>query len=324
LPGKVVEIESAEVHRYFTEGRHLATLKRLIEKDYLSTLVDPDNFLIFAIDEADKCPILLARLFRDLATHTQQRGIKNVRFIFCGINPFYQAMVEEDNGVARFIYQTMDVPPLQEEDADDLLEAKFSAVCEEAVSEGIELYAEPDMLTQVRLLSGGHPHVLQLLGSHNVEHENEDPDGVIDVRDLIGSLRRICYEDRASIYDSILENLTMNAMREPFIKILARMDPGFPSRISKGLTREIIERPDDIEWLIRHNIIAIDDHSYVLTDEFIRIRILMDEQDSNDGRIRLERHFLQAGNREDYIFDFEDELEGESEEEFDEDLEDEF
>jgi hypothetical protein len=75
--GSFFETESAEITKYFTEGRHLSVLKRLVEKDYLYNYVGDNNLLILAIDEADKAPIPLARFVRSLVTHTQQQGIKN-------------------------------------------------------------------------------------------------------------------------------------------------------------------------------------------------------------------------------------------------------
>ena len=66
----------------------------------------------------------------------------------------------------------------------------------------MELSVDPDVIERTVALSGGHPHLLQLLGSHLIEHEDSDPDGVIDAHDLANSLGRICYEDRARVYDT--------------------------------------------------------------------------------------------------------------------------
>lgn len=83
--GALLEIKSEELCRYFAEGRHLAILNRLIEEDYLKSALQSE-LLILAVDEADKCPIPLARLIRSVGTHTQQQGIKNIRFIVCGVS----------------------------------------------------------------------------------------------------------------------------------------------------------------------------------------------------------------------------------------------
>src|SRR5947209_6148500 len=108
--GSVFEIESAEICKYFTEGRHLAILKRIVEEDYLRRLLSQHDLLILAVDEADKCPIPLARLIRSVVTHTQQQSVKRVRFIVSGVSPFFQDMVNEDQGISRFIYKTITLP----------------------------------------------------------------------------------------------------------------------------------------------------------------------------------------------------------------------
>jgi hypothetical protein len=51
--GNFFETESVEVTKYFSEGRHLSVVKRLIEKDYLNSFLGKDNLLILAIDEAE-------------------------------------------------------------------------------------------------------------------------------------------------------------------------------------------------------------------------------------------------------------------------------
>jgi hypothetical protein len=88
----------------------LSILKRIVEKDYLNNYIGADNLLILAIDEADKSPIPLARFVRSLITHTQQQGVKNLRFILSGVHPFYQEMISEDPGISRFIYKIINLP----------------------------------------------------------------------------------------------------------------------------------------------------------------------------------------------------------------------
>ena len=52
--------------------------------------------------------------------------------------------------------------------------------------------------------------MLQLLGSHIVDHENQSDDGIIDKNDTVEALRTICYEDRGYIYDRLLHSLQMS------------------------------------------------------------------------------------------------------------------
>ena len=81
--GSFFEHESAEIVRNSIEGKHLANLKAIVESKYLKHLVGDDKrYLILAIDEADKSPVAIARLVRSIVTHTQQQGVKRVRFSY--------------------------------------------------------------------------------------------------------------------------------------------------------------------------------------------------------------------------------------------------
>jgi hypothetical protein len=94
-------------------------------------------------------------------------------------------------------------------------------------------------------ISGGHPHLLQLLGSHLIEHEDSDPDGIIDSRDLHESFQRICYEDRASVYASMLHELELYDQQEALFTLLGLTAespykicaPGFPTCIDRRLAQ---------------------------------------------------------------------------------------
>jgi hypothetical protein len=164
---------------------------------YLQRILNGKELLLFGIDEADKCAVPLARLIRSIVTHTQQKGIRNIRFVLPSVSPFFREMVDEDGGIVRFVYETITLRPMNPEVARQLVEAKLCKLVEETTADHLGLAINPEVIDRVIALSGGHPHLLQLLGSHLVEHENDDPDGVIDSRDLLNSLRRICYEDRA-------------------------------------------------------------------------------------------------------------------------------
>ncbi len=100
--GSVFEIESADICRNFATGRHLASLKRVVEREFLDSLLNDRELLLLAVDEADKCPVPLARLIRSISTHTQHQGVKRVRFLLAGVSPFFRKMVTEDSGVGRF------------------------------------------------------------------------------------------------------------------------------------------------------------------------------------------------------------------------------
>jgi hypothetical protein len=124
----MLELESAEICRNFTEGRHLAVLQRILQREYLKDVLANRQLLLIAIDEADKCPVPIARLLRSIVTHTQHKMIRNIRFVLAGVSPFFQHMVEEDQGVSRFIYEVITLEPMEAEEAADLVETKLYAV----------------------------------------------------------------------------------------------------------------------------------------------------------------------------------------------------
>ena len=205
--GSVIEVSSNEIVGFFREGRHLDALQRVLEADYLHRMLKADQLLLLAIDEADKCPIPIARLIRSVVTHTQHEGINNVRFMVAGASPFFHQMVAEDRGITRFFYRNINLEPMSPEDADDLITTKLDHLVSEAERDGIELGYRGEVIDKIVALSGGHPTILQLLGSHVVEHENSDPDGMIDSRDLFNSLRAICYGVRGPVYEDIIHDL---------------------------------------------------------------------------------------------------------------------
>lgn len=206
---------------------------------------------------------------RSIVTHIQHKGIKKVRFVMAGVNPFFQEMTDEDGGIGRFFYKRVTLGPMLQSEAIELLETKFMQVRRAAIREGISLKIDPRVIQRIVELSGGHPHILQLLGSHVVEHEDEDPDGVIDSNNLLGSLRRICYEDRANVYISTLHNLELHNKLDTLRSLLglspefsARLLlPGFPTRIDRTLAKECVP-PEDIQWLIDNNILSMHSDDY--------------------------------------------------------------
>jgi hypothetical protein len=290
--GSFFEKESAEITKHYVEGRHLEVLKRLVEEEYVKSLLTTDKFLILAIDEADKCPAPLARLIRSIVTHTQQHGVKRVRFVLAGVRPFFQAMVDEDPGVARFFYKTISLQPLPVTEAAELMETKLAQAVEWAEEDELSLSVDPRVILRVVALSGGHPHILQLLGSHLIEHEDDDPDGVIDGRDLANSLRRICYEDRARVYDSTLHELEVHGRLEPLERLLELAGRGFPTSIDRRSAAKAAT-PEEIHWLTEHNVVvAISEDDYGLVDEFLRIRMIMDAEESDVAQAKAEQRII--------------------------------
>jgi hypothetical protein len=174
-------------------------------------------------------------------------------------------------------------------------------VAQQAEASGLSIIIDPRVISRVVALSGGHPHILQLLGSHLIEHENEDPDGKIDSRDLVNSLRRICYEDRARVYDSTLHLLELNNKLDVLQNILEIAEPSFPTRIGRDLalnygSKDRYVSKTAIQWLVKHNILSMPSPDYYgLVDEFLRIRLLLDGTASSAEQMGLEERIIQAG-----------------------------
>lgn len=290
--GTLFETESTEICRNFAEGRHLAVLKRVVESEFLNGLLGNSKLLLLGIDEADKCPIPLARLIRSICTHTQHKGVKRVRFVLAGVTPFFQKMVDEDVGVNRFFYRTVLLKPMSLEDATELIETKLFQVGEAAEKQKITITTDPDVIAKIVGLAGGHPHLLQLLGSHLVIHENEDPDGVVDSRDLVNALRQICFEDRARVYDSIVHMLNLYGRLEDFQNLLDIAEKGFPTKILIGRAIDVVGE-EGVKWLVDHEVLSpLDDVHYGLVDEFLRIRFILGESESLSAQRSTERAII--------------------------------
>ncbi len=290
--GNIVEVGSSEVIHNFKEGRHLAVLKRVLNEDYLQRVLNDGDYLILAIDEADKCPVPLARLMRSICTVTQQQGVKGVRFILSGVTPFIEEIIEEDPGVNRFFSKRIDLAPLSSDESEDLLETKLNKVVQHAKSLGVNIIFEPIILKRIYELSGGHPHLLQLLGYHVIENEETNPDGKIDRYDLVNSIRNICYEDRATVYNSILHKIEVFGKLESLNILISNMANGFPSRISRSAARKLVD-PNDIDWFIQNSILSMPTaNHYGLIDEFLRAKMILDSLDTIDEQVEKEVYLL--------------------------------
>jgi AAA+ ATPase superfamily predicted ATPase len=295
--GPVFEVESSEVCRHFAAGRHKASLESILQREYLDLLLRDKEYMILAVDEADKCPVPLARLIRALTTLIQQAGVKKVRFALAGVSPYFQEMVNEDPGLSRFFYKVLTLEPMSPSEATELVRTKLLLMIRDAERKHIRINLDPDIVSRVVDLSGGHPHILQLLGSHLVEHENDDPDGLIDAKDLVNSLTSICYEDRAYVYDSAIHALEIEDQLENLRSLLSIVHTGFPTRIDR---EEALRRvgKESLEWLMKNNYVTMRGSStYGLTDEFLRIRMTMDAEDSDLSDVEIK--MIEMGTGED-------------------------
>jgi len=306
--GKLFEIENSEAIQNYRDKHHLAVAMRILKQDYLTRVLDDERLLIIAIDEADKCPVPLAQMLRALVTHAQQNAVRGLRFLVSGVSPFFEQMLQEDNGIARFFYKSIVLEPLVLTEAHNLIAGKLRVAADDAFRRGLDLRIDPIVIDRVVAISGGHPHLLQLLGSHLIEDEDSDPDGVIDTKDLYGSLRRICYEDRSSVYNSILHELELYNHLDSFYTLLGQSQTsplgiikrGFPTQINRQLAQTSIG-PSELSWFVTNNILrATSPDYYGLVDEFLRVRILLDQADSENDRELTEQGLLNGRLRLEY------------------------
>jgi hypothetical protein len=80
----------------------------------------------------------------------------------------------------------------------------------------------------------------------------------------VGSLRRICYEDRGPVYAAILHELENEDKMEAFRTLLGLTEKsprdiignsGFPTSIDRKLALSSVN-PADIQWLIEHGVLV--------------------------------------------------------------------
>ena len=264
-----------EFETNFPVGRCLGVLKGIFLK---WGTTNPNKRLILAFDEADKCPRSLAQLFRNITGYCDVNHVSNIRLMVAGVNPYFQQMVDEDAGVRRFFTEIITLKPLTDEGAQELLLKNFKIVSKRARKESLGLNIDLSVVEKIIHISGGHPHLLQLLGYRIIENENSDPDGTIDDRDLVGSLRTICFEDRAVVYQSVIHLLDIEGKLEPLKQLFFAADMKCPTKISRDAALEIVDR-DLIQWYIDNNILLSEPgDSYRLEDEFLRIRLMFDEE----------------------------------------------
>ena len=92
---------------------------------------------------------------------------------------------------------------------------------------------------------------------------------------------------------------------ERFESLMLKVGSEFPTQISRKELSNWFS-PDEIQWLFENNYVAkITAASYGLYDEFLRIRILMDQQDKHEDDV--EHELLYPGEIVDLDFDDEQE-----------------
>jgi len=273
---------------YFKAGRHLAVLQEIL----LKHAPEHTDLLLVIVDEVDKCSIPITQMFRAILTKLQFEEVKNIRFVFAGVGPYLQDMITEDPGIGRFLAKPLSVTPLHADDAEDLISTKLGQISDAAQQGTKKLEFSTSIVRRLVELSGGHPQLLQYLGYHLVEQEFEDPDGVLSVRDLVGSFRRICYEDRGYIYNPLIHRLRQEGMLES-LKVLfyagSRSPPTFISR-DDAIT---VCDTSTLEWFVDNDIFMLARDGFRLVDEFIRVRVLTEVED--ESIVSIEGRLLHDG-----------------------------
>lgn len=270
------EKDLTEIKSNFPPGRCLSVLKDILLKWGTANI---GKMLILAFDEADKCPRFLAQLFRNITGYCDVNHISNIRLMVSGVNPYFQNMVDEDQGVRRFFTKVINLNPLPDDEAEELLLENFKKVSDKANQEGVPLEIDFDVVEKIVHLSGGHPHLLQLLGYRIIENENSDPDGIIENRDLVGSLRTICFEDRSVVYQSVIHRLDIESKLEPLKQLFEIADIKCPTKINRDAALKIVDHVT-IQWYVDNNVLLPESgDSYRLEDEFLRVRLMFDEEE---------------------------------------------
>jgi hypothetical protein len=215
-------------------------------------------------------------------------------------------MIKEDQGINRFFYLRLNLQPMPLEEAEELIESKLELVVNEARSMKLNLQFEPEIIRRIAEISGGHPHLLQLLGSHLIESEDANPNDIIDRYDLVGALKKICYEDRVTVYDSMLHKLDLNSKIDAVRLIVNKSSDSFPTRISRKLVKKLLPT-ETIQWLLDHNILSTPtNYHYGFVDEFLRVRMIMDSAESENDINSSELKMIENNYDFDEFVDYED------------------
>lgn len=266
--------QSKTAKEYFSKGRHLAVLQELL----LQHAPEHTDLLLLIIDEVDKCSVPVTQMFRAIITKLQFEEVKNVRFVFAGVGSYLQEMNKEDAGIGRFLARPITVHPLPPEDAEDLMSTKLELVRQDAANNHQIIDYSNDIIARLVELSGGHPHLLQYLGYHLIEQEFDDPDGVLSIKDLVGSFRAICYKDRAYFYDPLVYHLREEGMLDTLKALFYAGSRNPPTLIARDTAIDLCDS-QTLEWFLQNDIFILSHDEYRLVDEFLRVRVLIDSED---------------------------------------------
>ena len=88
-------------------------------------------------------------------------------------------------------------------------------------------------------------------------------------------------------------------MTDPLIALLSNASSFSPTRIDRELATELVGT-EEIKWLVDHDVLSIlSPTEYGLVDEFLRVRLLMDQTASKD-EVRVEKEIIYSTSVEEY------------------------
>ena len=109
----------------------------------------------------------------------------------------------------------------------------------------------------------------------------------------MNTLTTICYQDRAPVYESWIHKLDTEGKLAPLKSLFAAASSICPTRINRNKAEGIVEA-ETLQWFFDNDVlltISVDEYS--LSDEFLRIRMIMDED--IDRASEVERRVLNLG-----------------------------
>lgn len=291
-----VEFEKTTVDKPSDGARSLRAVCRLLT----TAAKEQERLVVVALDEAEKCAPAVAQFMRVILTTTEldQSGLDRIRFVVAGVSPFYSTMIQQDAGIARFVYQRYSLPPFDLDDAMSFLREKFETVLKSEEATQVNLHCDDDLYELVARVTGGHPHLLQLVGSYILDHEDANPDTVLDARDLVGCFQRVCFQTRGPVYEQMLQSIALDGHLSALQDLLSVAAGRCPTHISLEKASEAIEN-ESAKYFVSKGLFSFDSAAriYRLNDEFLRIRMLLDDPETNPRE--LEKRLL----KEEQYFD---------------------
>jgi len=269
--------------------------------EFLSELSSQHQFeyLAIAFDECHQCPTSLAILIRELKEKLEHSGVSEVRFLTAGIGSYLEKMIRHNQGLERAFQKQISLTPWSEAETIEFVTRKLKAIVaanrEDGGQLGVRGAGDDDLQLLFYRIGGGHPYLTQLLGSHLVRQENSDPDDYLDVKDLVGGMKKICDTTRVRHYESQTELIESAGLMDAFTSIIDNLEEKNPSRI-RGSVLDGVISGDALQWFVEFGFLFLyqDGHDpvYQLTDELLRVSLLM--RDDQDAAEIEERELLEA------------------------------